>query len=225
MHRVGTSWHAAAAAALVLAACGESRVLEAPSAGTSGCASCHAAPGEAPPFRDQTGSVDSGRLSVGAHDAHLHGDLVQSISCAECHTVPRTVTAPGHLEDSPGDVRFGPLARTGGVDPRYEAPGCAATYCHGNFPGGNRSNAPTWLAGAGAAKCGSCHVVPSGSGRHPEHATAGVSCVECHGPFVAATHVNGVKDVPLPAWRPTSATCAQACHLPRSWRAPGDASL
>src|SRR6266542_2624421 len=162
----GVKVTAVEAAAVALAACGEPRVVEAPSGGTSGCASCHTAPGEGPPFRDQTGSTDPGRLTVGAHDAHLHGDIVASISCDECHTVPRTIADSGHLQDSPGDIRFGPLPRTGGAQPRYEATGCAASYCHGNFPGGNADNTPRWLGGRSAALCGSCHALPPATGQH-----------------------------------------------------------
>jgi len=221
MGPVASPWRAVAAAAVALAACGEPRVVEAPSGGTSGCASCHTAPGEGPPFRDQTGSTDPGRLTVGAHDAHLHGDIVASISCDECHTVPRTIADSGHLQDSPGDIRFGPLPRTGGAQPRYEATGCAASYCHGNFPGGNADNTPRWLGGRSAALCGSCHALPPATGQHARHAAEGIACAQCHGTFVAATHVNGVKDVPLPAWSAQSRTCAAACHEPRSWGGGG----
>ena len=218
MGRVASMWSAAVAVAWVLAGCGESRGLAAPSAGLGGCASCHTAPGEGPPFRDQTGSVDPVRLTVGAHDAHLHGDLVSSISCGECHTVPRTVTDPGHLDDSPGDIRFGPLARTGGASPTYVATGCAATYCHGNFPGGNAGNAPKWLGGTAAAICGTCHGVPPSSGRHSDHSgLVDVTCTTCHGTFLQATHVNGTKDVALPAWNAGTRSCGQACHEPRNW--------
>jgi predicted CxxxxCH...CXXCH cytochrome family protein len=228
MRRVA-SVSAAAAAVLAIAGCGDSRPAAAPVAGASGCASCHSAPGEAAPFRDPTGSTDRSRASVGAHDAHLHGDLSASIACAECHTVPRSVSDPGHLEDSPGDVRFGTLARTGGASPTYVAPtdaspspSCSAVYCHGSFPGGNGGNVVRWVGPAGQAACGTCHPVSPTTGRHPDHigkssGGAAITCATCHGPLVVATHVNGVRDVVLPAWNAQFRTCAQACHEPRAW--------
>ncbi len=143
---------------------------------------------------------------------------------------------PGHLEAiPPATVQFGALARTGGAAPVYhQGDGCSASYCHGNFPGGNRSNTPAWLGGPAAALCGSCHALPPPSGRHALHFDAGVRCDQCHGPFLQASHVNGTVDValtpqpgqPLPdAYNRQFKTCAQACHAPRSWPAPGDAGL
>lgn len=216
--RIRSIWGAAVAAACALAGCGESRPAAAPLAGLSACASCHSAPGEAPPFRDQTGSTDTVRLTVGAHDAHLKADLTVPISCGECHTVPRTITDPGHLEDSPGDIRFGPLARTGGASPTYVATGCAATYCHGNFPGGKASNTPHWLGGAVEGQCGTCHGLPPSTGRHAAHVgQPDITCNSCHGTFLQATHVDGVKTVPLPVWNASTRSCGQACHDPRTW--------
>lgn len=225
MGRVG-SWGAAAAAAFALAACGEGRVAQAPLAASSDCASCHTAPGEGPPFRDQTGSTDLSRRTVGAHDAHLHADLAAPLSCGDCHRVPQKINDPGHLDAvPPATVQFGPLARTGGASPTYSGFGCQASYCHGSFPGGNRTNAPGWLGGAAAGQCGTCHGLPPPSGRHPEHAAQGIRCDQCHGPFLQTTHVNGTVDVALPAFDPKFKTCAQACHGPRSWPGLNDANL
>jgi predicted CxxxxCH...CXXCH cytochrome family protein len=220
MRRVGSVW-TAAAVACALAGCGESR--SAPAAITqAGCAGCHSAPGEGPPFRDPSGSTDQGRITVGAHDAHLNGNISAPIACSECHTVPRTIGDPGHIEDSPDDLRFGPLARTGGASPTYTPPGCATVYCHGSFAGGNGANAPTWLAGAAAAACGTCHGLPPATGRHAEHVGVQVggtpvTCNTCHGPVGNPTHVNGIKNVVITNWDPEFRTCAQACHQPRAW--------
>ncbi len=223
---MGRAWEAAAAAAVTLAVagCGDARVAQTPLAAASDCASCHTAPGEGPPFRDQTGSVDPNRLTVGAHDAHLHASFAAPLSCGDCHRVPVTVSDPGHLDTvPPATVQFGALARTGGAQPSYQQQGCAASYCHGNFPGGNRTNAPRWLGGDAAGQCGTCHGLPPQSGRHPEHASEGVSCDRCHGPFLQANHVNGVVDVSLTAYDRRFKTCGQACHAPRSWPGEGDA--
>jgi predicted CxxxxCH...CXXCH cytochrome family protein len=224
MGRVG-SWGAAAAAAFALAACGDARVAQTPLAAASDCASCHTAPGEGPPFRDQTGSTDVNRLTVGAHDAHLHAELATPLSCGDCHKVPQKVSDAGHLDTlPPATVQFGPLARTGGANPRYSGTGCQASYCHGNFPGGTRANTPTWRGGAAVGACGTCHGLPPPSGRHPEHVAAGIRCDQCHGPFLQATHVNGTVDVALTVYNRQFKTCGQACHGPRSWPGEGDAS-
>jgi predicted CxxxxCH...CXXCH cytochrome family protein len=223
--RVG-SWGAVAAAAFALAACNEARVAQSPLGADSSCAGCHTAPGEGPPFRDQTGSTDTNRVTVGAHDAHLHPELSSPFSCGECHKQPEKVGDPGHLDTiPPGTVQFGPLAHTGGANPTYVRFGCQAVYCHGNFRGGNRSNAPSWLGGAAVGQCGTCHDLPPPSGRHQIHFSVGVRCDQCHGPLLEATHVNGVVDVALPVYDPQFKTCAQACHGPRSWPGPNDANL
>lgn len=225
MRRVASVW-TAAAIACALAGCNESRPIAAGLNSEGGCVGCHSGPGEAPPFRDQTGSTDPNRLTVGAHDAHLHTNLTAPISCAECHTTPRAITDPGHLEDSPDDIRFGPLASTGGASPAYVAPGCAAVYCHGNFPGGNRGNTPSWIGGAGDAECGACHWFPpttvAATGRHAEHVGVAfqgtaLTCNTCHGPVAPETHLNGVKNVILTNWDPQFRTCALACHQARAW--------
>jgi predicted CxxxxCH...CXXCH cytochrome family protein len=217
MRRVAWVGAAAAAAAFGLVGCGDARPSASSITGAASCGSCHTTPGQPLPFRDLDGSTDATRLSVGAHDNHLDPDLSQPVSCNECHTEPRTVTDPGHLEDAPTDMRFGPLARTGGADPVYAAPGCAAAYCHGNFPGGNAGNTPSWVAVRQDA-CGTCHELPPPTGRHAIHVAAAVDCTNCHGPVERDTHINGVKTIVLPIWDPAVGGCAaSACHGPRVW--------
>lgn len=186
-----------------LAACGEPRSLASAGAGAGACATCHGAPGEALPFR-------SSRNTPGAHDPHLAGELGRVVSCAECHAVPGTPEDPGHVQDSEQDVVFGALARTGGASPSFDGIGCTASYCHGNFPGGNASNVPVWQA-VRTASCGTCHGVPPTTGAHEPHAREGLLCQNCHGTLLRAFHVNGVKDVPLTGWNAATRTCT-ACH-------------
>jgi predicted CxxxxCH...CXXCH cytochrome family protein len=218
MRRVAWVGAAAAAAALGLVGCGESRPSAAPIAGETSCGSCHTTPGQPLPFRDLSGSSDTTRLSVGAHDRHLDPVLTeQPLSCNECHTLPLTVNDPGHLEDAPTDMRFGPLATTGGAAPVYTAPSCAATYCHGNFPGGNAGNTPNWVA-ARADACGTCHELPPPTGRHQIHVDAAVDCTECHGNVETDTHIDGIKTIVLPIWDPGARGCAaSACHGAQVW--------
>jgi predicted CxxxxCH...CXXCH cytochrome family protein len=226
MGRVASVW-AAVAAAVAVGGCGESRPAAASLGGPTGCANCHSGPGEAPPFRDLAGSTDPRRPTVGAHDVHFAGAVSAPVSCSECHTAPRSIADPGHLEDSPGDVSFGTLARTGGAAPAYQAPSaggqpsCSTVYCHGAFPGGNAGNSPVWTA-ARTAACGTCHSVPPPTGAHAAHlgisfGGTAITCSTCHGPVVPATHANGVKDVAIEIWQPQTGTCARACHAPRGW--------
>jgi predicted CxxxxCH...CXXCH cytochrome family protein len=228
MRRVASS-SAVLAALVAIAGCGEERSAAAPFGDGGGCAGCHSGPGQTPPFRDPTGSVDPSRVAVGAHDAHLHPNLTAPIACAECHTTPRAIGDPGHLEDSLGDVRFGTLARTGGASPAYAAPTdaspsptCSSVYCHGAFPGGNGANVLRWVGPADQAACGTCHDLPPQTGRHANHVGRSfggeaITCNTCHGAFTAAAHVNGVRNVVLSNWNPEFRTCAQACHQARSW--------
>jgi predicted CxxxxCH...CXXCH cytochrome family protein len=190
-------------------------------AGTGACSACHTGPGDPAPFHDTTGSTDPTKLSVGAHDGHLHAGLSSNVTCADCHVQPTNVNQPGHLDATPpSDVVFGTLARTGGADPHYVANGCAATYCHGTFPGGSGAT-PLWLGGAAAGACGTCHGLPPATGQHPIHNSLGIGCETCHGPLTREAHVNGVVNVPLPAWTPSAHGCATACHVPRLWFAGG----
>ena len=206
--RVGGLWVLALAG---LAACGDPRTLESDRGGGTAneCSTCHTGPGESPPFRDVRGTP-------GAHDAHLAGVTAKPIACAQCHTVPQHPDDPGHFEDAPTDISFGPLARTGGASPTWNGAGCQASYCHGNFPGGNASNAPVWSTPR-TQTCGTCHGVPPKTGQHFVHADQAIGCQTCHGILTPADHVNGIKDVPLQAWSAGTRSCGQACHEPRSW--------
>jgi predicted CxxxxCH...CXXCH cytochrome family protein len=228
---------AATAVAALCAACGDARNVStaSPVGAESSCSGCHTAPGEGPPFRDQTGSTDPNRLTVGAHDAHLHGNLTSNITCGECHVVPRRVTDPGHMDAVPPQtVKFGGLATTGGANPVYVNQGCAATYCHGTLPGGTVPT-PKWLGGLSPNICDSCHGFPPATGRHVFHVTGlGFTCTTCHGPVIPSTHVNGVVNVQLtvngvavsgftPGVGTQPPTCQTAqCHggLPRAWTTP-----
>jgi predicted CxxxxCH...CXXCH cytochrome family protein len=207
----------AAAAALGMWGCGDSQSVVA-LAGSATCSACHSGPGDPPPFRAPGGLTNPSLLPVGAHTPHLNGGLTSNITCSNCHIVPSVVNQPGHLDAAPpSDIVFGGLALTGGANPQYVATGCAATYCHGNFPGGNKSNAPQWLGGIAAGACGTCHGLPPDTGQHVFHVGIGIGCEQCHGPLARDTHVNGVVNVTLTAWQPATSSCAQACHNPRNW--------
>ena len=63
---------------------------------------------------------------------------------------------------------------------------CSNTYCHGNFPGGNRSAAALSWAAAGKLACTSCHGAPpplDATTHHPGNTV----CATCHGTGYSGT--------------------------------------
>lgn len=151
-----------------------------------------------------TSGVDNANTDaqVGAHQAHLAATHSYSskIACSECHTVPASVTAAGHIDSAlPAEVPLsGTLAATNprsvAGTPGYTSPNCSNVYCHdyqrfkngwaddGVAPNANRT--PVWNVAmlGGADDCQMCHGFPP-AGSHPA-ATAN-QCTTCH------NHVNG----------------------------------
>jgi len=157
--------------------------------------------------------------TTGAHTVHV---VSQQLACTECHTVPATWDAPGHILTAdgvaippPAQVTFGALANHDVVPPRRTTPAaydptthrCSSVYCHGAVLGDPASSntEPEWTAGATAGACGTCHGRPPTSHAQNE-------CVVCHSKTVATDgtlsshHVDGVIDV-----GDGSGTCT-GCH-------------
>jgi hypothetical protein len=144
--------------------------------------------------------------SVGAHQKHLaSGVLGRDVKCVECHKIPATIFAAGHMDTQlPAEVVYGDtLAKLPSANgtfvpvPGYNATThkCNNTYCHGNWKatkstapdaytfayadsvieGGNYS--PLWTGGAVEAACGTtCHGIPPKG-----HMAAGLQiCANCH---------------------------------------------
>ncbi|HUK65215.1 MAG TPA: CxxxxCH/CxxCH domain-containing protein [Anaeromyxobacteraceae bacterium] len=181
------------------------------------CSQCHGdktvlavSPGDprsAPPV-DLDGQSASD--AVGAHQFHLQGQG-GLVTCDECHVVPQTVLAQGHIDFSlppaqrEAAVVFGRIASLGPVSPTFNPANltCSSTYCHGNFTGGNSTNTATWNQPSTGA-CGSCHGLPPAA-PHPAIG-ASANCGDCHAGYNAtaggttgtvnpATHCNGVVDL------------------------------
>ncbi len=185
--------------------------------GPENCATCHGGPNSPAPPGDLAGNSTSSSPGVGAHVKHvLGGALASKIWCYECHNVPTSVYAAGHVDsDLPAEVPMaGPLARTvsNGIAPvpvhDYGALTCSNTYCHGNWKarksdspnqfvymdsvmvGANAS--PIWTGGPSEAACGTCHsaVYPPDTTRYivPQGHTpfAVTACANCHSPVVDA---------------------------------------
>ncbi len=173
------------------------------------------------------GDTSTTSAGVGAHQLHLRGKGLTSsfaIPCNGCHTVPSTVSAPGHL-DTPGPARVVitlALASTpsGGQtpSPSYDpaTQKCSSTYCHGawrlqrstsSFDASFYSDSvmvgafasPKWTGGAVEAACGTCHDLPP-KGHAPYPIT---QCYACHSGVVDASgkiidktkHMNGLIDI------------------------------
>jgi predicted CxxxxCH...CXXCH cytochrome family protein len=172
----------------------------------SECTACHGSPGRqgteveraAPPV-DTEGNDSVDHPGVGAHEIHLNASATHAaVACEQCHVVPATVTAPGHLDTPPpADVVFGALARSGGHDAaRYDpvAHTCTDVYCHG-------ASTPAWTSPKSSDEaCGTCHALPP----PPPH-TEKTPCSLCHAAVVGpddrtivspALHVNGRVDLP-----------------------------
>jgi len=176
------------------------------------CSACHGTGQDGAPPPDLSGNMDVSSRGVGAHQIHLsnaatHGKL----TCSECHVVPATVDAPGHLgTDGRAEITFGTLAQHGGSSPTYDSTSvaCQNTYCHGTVSG--KWQTPR----ASDAACGSCHSLPPAAPHPPRQ-----DCENCHGDvigpnrvFIAPSrHVDGNVDV--------AAGC-NTCHGSSSNAAP-----
>jgi len=188
------------------------------------CAACHGdasrklPPGTptvvrvAPPV-DRSGSSDTSRVGVGAHQAHLlpgAGAISNPIACQECHVVPTDLTHVGPTSTTPASLAWGPLASTGSATPSFDqATATCTNYCHGQtLHGGGTLTRPVWtLVNGTQAACGTCHGSPPSDSSHLLHAAGAsftVPCAFCHAPGytrdsvnreAAPLHVNGVKNM------------------------------
>lgn len=160
--------------------------------------------------------------AVGAHQAHLNkGTFGKPIACSECHVLP---TATNHSNGTV-EMTFGTLAKTGGKTPAWNGTSCSASYCHGNFTGGNVAAAPAWTGGA--MTCTSCHGAPPNTGDHQRGAHQ-FACSNCHGTGYSsttvnkATHLNGVKNAggagsSINNYNPATRACSPTCHGTETW--------
>lgn len=135
--------------------------------GAPGCTFCHGAGGDPMP------------LTAG-HLLHRSTTLTREIACSECHTVPQTITSPGHLdtgEVTPADVVFGPRAQAFEQTPSYDAGTCREIACHGAGLPEGIERALRW-DDRGTALCSGCHGLPPAP-PHPQDTNC--STVICHG--------------------------------------------
>ncbi|HEY1959360.1 MAG TPA: CxxxxCH/CxxCH domain-containing protein [Polyangiaceae bacterium] len=158
--------------------------------GSGKCGACHGS-GDDPWPRDAT------------HQAHANPSIAAPVACGDCHVVPSSIFAPGHL-DAPLSIRFSGHALDRGAVPTFDGTTCRNVACHGaNLADPPAS--PAWSDTSGAQiACSSCHPAP------PSEHTTSTDCNRsiCHGAEVSpppnlgitpsgrSLHVNGVIDVP-----------------------------
>ena len=152
---------------------------------TENCTTCHGSSNPAPP-KDLDGNSTPTSAGVGAHQTHVLGtERSRKVPCAECHVVPKTVLAAGHLDSArPAEVLFSGVAVATGATATYSNGTCKNTACHGalwtsgNASGGSNIS-PIWTRVDGTqATCGSCHGLPPPP-PHPYGALNPV-CSACH---------------------------------------------
>ncbi|HSA24129.1 MAG TPA: CxxxxCH/CxxCH domain-containing protein, partial [Myxococcota bacterium] len=147
-----------------------------------------------------------------AHRAHLgYSDWHAPLACDQCHRVPATMEAPGHLDsEPPAELTWGALAAAWGSAPAYDGTSCSGVYCHGAAiaAAGGAHPSPRWTQVDGSqSACGSCHALPPGGG-HPQNP----NCEMCHTRAIAegrrwvdpARHIDGLVEA--------SATACNSCH-------------
>ncbi|HET7503485.1 MAG TPA: CxxxxCH/CxxCH domain-containing protein [Kofleriaceae bacterium] len=133
-------------------------------------------------------------------NAHLVHRQVAQLACSECHPVPATWDAEGHIlrngvaNTQPATVAFGaraaltldPADRAG--PPTYADGRCSNVYCHGDVlhAAGGTAPAPRWDDSTAPGACNRCHGAPP-----PSHAQD--RCEICHPP--GAPHIDGVVQV------------------------------
>jgi len=166
----------------------------------TGCSSgCHGADASNAPPMGLSSAADTTAKGVGAHQAHLVASPSwhRKVECADCHVVPQTVGATGHLDgDNKAEVVFS--ARAGGAASSWNGTTCTAG-CHGSAAWGGTSATPNWTRVDGTqSACGSCHGAPPPA-PHP----TGSNCAACHPTMEENSlsfrdpdsHINGKVDV------------------------------
>lgn len=188
------------------------------------CATCHGA------------NLDGGKAKVSCLGCHAQGPtacvtchrdgpttnahavhrIEGKLACAECHVVPGTWDAEGHIlrggkaDPAPAEITFGALANASLVPADREGPAsfdgerCTNAYCHGAalHAGGGLMTSPRWTDTTPAGNCTSCHAQPP-----PSHAQS--QCTSCHP--ATAPHVDGIVQV---------GTSCNGCHGSASSPAP-----
>lgn len=190
--------------------------------GPEACNTCHGGAESFAPPPDLLGRTSTTEVTVGAHQLHLGENEWASAGvmvCSQCHVVPNSYAAAGHLDTVPvrADLTFGDLASHGGeLAPMWDPASatCSDVYCHGGFSFSRDASDHPWGyteefitgndlemkwtdVGSGQAQCGSCHGLP------PQGHVEQTACYACHGRVVdvnrniidKSLHINGQIDL------------------------------
>jgi predicted CxxxxCH...CXXCH cytochrome family protein len=187
----------------------------------------------------QTGVVTSNVSDdpkVGAHDTHMRAlnNLGKPAACTDCHVVPSTAFASGHMNGSSlptwsnlvqnketvlGSAK--PYTFAQGVKiPLYDGGTgtCSVTYCHGSTLTGGANTSPKWnetgyLTGVRANDCSKCHGYPPTASPRYAHDPGLIDCSGCHPHDGARESTDPLlgKDYHINGLLEASAYC-NACH-------------
>jgi predicted CxxxxCH...CXXCH cytochrome family protein len=161
------------------------------------CEKCHGSAATNPFYSTAIPKVATNTdAHTGAHTDHLAGtkNISSAIACLECHAVPATVTAAGHLDGTTQVAFVGTLAKANSST----ATTCATTWCHGGnttlIPQNSPARtAPTWgtrfpatstlgtggtVGTSGSGYCAQCHGYPPLTTSHAGKTAA--TCIGCH---------------------------------------------
>ncbi|ACM18430.1 cytochrome c, 26 heme-binding sites [Geotalea daltonii FRC-32] len=188
------------------------------------CENCHGSAATSPFYSTAATGAAPTKVTaendskVGAHVPHLTARAAYTgiVACGDCHTVPATITAVGHMNGVSAPV-FSGDAVLNTANPTYASSTCTATYCHGgkmiNGSSNGSDTSPTWtntayLTGtpSNTGDCAMCHGCPptgyTGSSHSGTEALS--ACNGCHshvnadGTFTAganrALHINGIVE-------------------------------
>jgi predicted CxxxxCH...CXXCH cytochrome family protein len=171
------------------------------SGGTGSCDTCHGDGSAGSTFKDLSGNISRSAAGAGAHAAHLKASAANqwlSPKCDDCHKVPKTTDAEGHLgSDLHAEVHFSDRASgklyAGGKGPAaaYDATTgtCTNVHCHGL----NGGSVTAWKwTDTQKMTCDACHGTP------PKEVKAGfdhpqaTDCLSCHpSAYDPSKHING----------------------------------
>lgn len=171
----------------------------------SGCNTCHGNETNAAPPKDLAGNTLTTSPGVGAHQSHskTSSTVARVIQCTDCHLVPQSVLASGHMDTPlPAELTWSSVATglAGQMSPSFDGTSCSNVWCHSRSGASNPS--PIWTS-VGTVQCGSCHGVPPSS--HASYPSGDGPCGNCHSLTMSGwtfkdptLHVNGKVDGATP---------------------------
>lgn len=164
---------------------------------SAACGSCHNATATTPPTSN-------------AHPRHAgNGAGQRNLACSECHGT----IASDHVDfsvawsmNTSGVAGAGAVytnsasGSTGAKAPSATFGECDNTYCHSDVQADGGNAGPQGYTAVpwdnGPVTCGTCHQVPTATGSHTAHISAGRVCNDCHdgAGFRTSSHADGLLE-------------------------------